>query len=81
VFKLVAIAELALVARKHLQQLDATERRRLAELARHARGMSPAEREELRGLVAKLDARAFAGSAAERLSPLHLPKRLTRSRY
>jgi hypothetical protein len=81
VLKLVAVAELALVARKHIQHLDATERGRLAELVRHARGMSPAEREELRGLVAKLDARAFAGSAAERLSPVPLPKRLTGSRY
>ena len=81
VLKLLAVAELALVARKHMQHLDATERRRLAELVRHGRGMSPAEREELRGLVARLDARAFAGSAVERLSPVRLPRRLTRSRY
>jgi hypothetical protein len=39
------------------------------------------EREELRGLVGKLDTRAFAGSALARLSPLPLPKRLTRARY
>jgi tellurite resistance protein len=81
VMKLVAVAELALVARRHLGHLDAAERRRLAELVRRARGLSAAEREELRGLVAKLDARAFAGSAMKRLSPVPLPARLTRARY
>jgi hypothetical protein len=81
VLKLVAIAELALVGHKHIRHLDATERRRLAQLVRHGRGMSPGEREELRGLVSKLDARAFAGSAIERLSPVPLPRRLTGSRY
>jgi len=79
--KLLAIAELALVARRHLQHLDAPQRRRLAQLVRRGHGLSMAEREELRGLVAKLDARAFAGSAVQRLSPLPLPKRLTGARY
>jgi hypothetical protein len=81
VLKLLAVAELALIARKHMQHLDHAERRRLAELVRHGRGMSTAEREELRGLVSKLDARAFAGSAMERISPVRLPRRLTGSRY
>jgi hypothetical protein len=81
VVKLIAVAELALVARKHMQHLDAAERRRLVELARRGRGMSPADREELRELASKLDARAFAGSAIQRLSPIGLPRRLTRARY
>ena len=81
VLKLLAVAELALVARKHLQHLDATERRRLAELVRRGRGLSAAEREELRSLVLKLDVRAFAGSAVQRLSPVGLPRRLTGGRY
>ena len=81
VVKLLLIGELALVARQHLQHLDAAERRRLAELVRRGRGMSVAEREELRGLVGKLDSRAFAGSALQRLSPVPLPKRFTRARY
>jgi tellurite resistance protein len=81
VLKLVAVAELALVARRHLQHLDSAERRRLAELLRHGRGLSTAEREELRRLVAKLDARAFAGSVMQRLSPVPVPRRLTRVRY
>jgi hypothetical protein len=81
VVRLLAIGELALVARRHMQHLDPAERRRLAQLVRRGRAMSVPEREELRGLVAKLDTRAFAGSALSRLSPLPLPKRLTRARY
>ena len=81
VVRLLAIGELALVARKHMQHLDPAERRRLAALVRRGRAMTVPEREELRGLVAKLDTRAFAGSAVARLSPLPLPKRLTRARY
>jgi hypothetical protein len=81
VLKLVAVAELALVARQHLKHLDSAERRRLAELVRRGRGLSAKEREELRRLVAKLDARAFAGSVVERLSPVPVPKRLTGGRY
>lgn len=81
VVRLLALGEMALVARRHLQHLDAEERRRLAALVRRGRGMTAAEREELRGLVAKLDTRAFAGSALQRISPVPLPKRLTRARY
>jgi hypothetical protein len=81
VVRLLAVAELALVARKHLQHLDPAERHRLAELVRHPRGLTSPERDELRKLVSKLDARAFAGSAATRLSPVRLPRRMTRARY
>jgi hypothetical protein len=81
VFKLIAIGEMALVARRHMQHLDPAQRRRLAELVRRGRGLSTAERKELRGLIARLDARSFAGSAVERLSPVPLPKRLTGARY
>jgi hypothetical protein len=81
VVRLLAVAELALVAHRHLQHLDATERRRLAALVRHGRNLSPPEREELSALVLKLDARAFAGSAMQRLSPVRLPRRVTRARY
>ncbi len=81
VVRLLALGEMALVARKHLQHLDPAQRRRLAQLVRRGRGMSATERDELRELLAKLDARAFAGSALQRLSPLPLPKRFTRARY
>jgi hypothetical protein len=81
VIKLLAIAELAAVANKHVHHLSPAERRRLMELLRRGTNLSPKQREELRALVVKLEPRAFAGSAAERLSPLPLPRRLTRARY
>jgi hypothetical protein len=73
-FKLVAIVQLALLARRHLGVLTPAERRRLAELARHPRHLTPAERGELRMLALKLEPRAFASAAATRLAPLPLPK-------
>ena len=81
VVNLLAIGELALVARRHLQLLDTDERRRLARLVRRGPRLSAGERDELRDLVAKLDMRALAGSAVQRISPVPLPKRLTRARY
>lgn len=82
VVRLLAIAEIALVARRHLQHLSPDERRRLTALVRaRRRGLSPVEQDELRGLVAKLDPRAFAGSAVDRISPVPLPHRFTRGRY
>ena len=79
--RLLTIGELATVARRHLQHLDKDERRRLATLLRRGPRLSPAERDELRGLLSELDMRAFAGSAVQRLSPVPLPKRLTGGRY
>jgi len=80
-FKVLAIGQIALLARRHLRHLDAAERRRLAELVRRGRGATDAEKAELRALVGKLDLRGLAGGAASRLSPVPLPKRFTGSRY
>jgi hypothetical protein len=81
VMKLLAIGEIALLARTHVTKLDAGERHRLVELIRTGRGrpsrLSASEREELSGLVAKAEPRLFAGAAADALSPVPLPKRLT----
>lgn len=80
IFKLFMLAEVALLARDQLGRLDPTERRRLVELVRQGRGRSrnlgPEERKELAVLVAKVEPRAFAGQAIDRLSPVPLPKRL-----
>jgi hypothetical protein len=80
VVALLSAADVAMVAKEHLVKLDSSERRRLIALVAHARGrpasLSDPEREELRALVAKLEPRVFAGSAAERLSPVPVPKRL-----
>jgi hypothetical protein len=79
VFKLLALAELAMLARTQFGRLDPTERRRLAELVRKGRGRSsklaPDERDELAALVAKVEPRRFAGLAIDRLSPIPLPRR------
>jgi hypothetical protein len=76
IFKLLAIAEIALLARDHLGRLTGDERRRLVTLVRGGRGLTPDQREELAKLVAKVEPRRFAGLVADKLSPVPLPKRL-----
>jgi hypothetical protein len=80
--KLLAAGEIALLARTHITKLDAVERRRFVELMRKGHGrpstLSPDEREELSGLVARAEPRLFAGLAADRLSPIPLPRRVVR---
>jgi hypothetical protein len=77
---LVSAAEVAVLAKDHLAKLDGVERRRLLALLGSARGrpgsLSDAEHAELSTLVAKLQPRLFAGSAADKLSPLPVPERL-----
>jgi len=83
-FKLLAIAEIAVLARRHVSRLTPPERRRLLELLRKGRGrgrnLGAAEREELTGLVAKAEPRLFVGSAADKLSPIPLPRRVVEGR-
>jgi hypothetical protein len=80
VLKLLAIGEIALAVRAHALRLEADERRRLVDLVRTGRGrpskLSEAERAELRALVAKAEPRLFAGTVADSLSPVPLPRRL-----
>jgi tellurite resistance protein len=76
-FKVLAAVQLALLARRHFGALKPAERRRMAALARRGHKLSRAERDELLDLAAKLEPRAFAGAAADKLSPVPLPKRLT----
>jgi len=78
-FRLLAIAKIALTARRHLRNLTPAERRRMATLARRRRTLAPAEREELRALAARLDVRAFTASAVDSFSPWPLG-RLVRGR-
>jgi hypothetical protein len=78
VFRLVAAAELAIVARRHVQRLTPKERRRLLELISRPHRLTGSERGDLKRLVDKMAPRAFAGTVAEKLSPVPLPKRLTR---
>jgi hypothetical protein len=80
IVRLLALAEVAMMARGHLMRLDPGERRRLFELVRAGRGrpsnLDPRDRIELARLVAKMEPRLLAGAAAEKLSPLPLPKTL-----
>jgi hypothetical protein len=80
VLKLLAVAEIAMVARTHVTKLEPAERRRFLQLVRAARGrpskLTESEREELSALVAKAEPRLFAGVVADKLSPVPLPKRL-----
>lgn len=83
-FKLISVAEIVLLARDHVNRLTPEERRRAFELIRLGRGrtgnLTAKEREELGALVAKAEPRLFAGLAADKLSPLPLPKRFTHGR-
>jgi hypothetical protein len=66
------IFQLVLLAWRHLRRLNAADRHRLSELLRRGRGLDDAEREELRGLLAKLEPRAFAAATADMFSPVPL---------
>ena len=74
--KVLAIAQALLLARRHLLRLDGRDRRRLSELAKRGRSLTPAERDELRSLLSKMEPRAFAVAAADAFSPVPLPRRL-----
>jgi hypothetical protein len=82
ILKLLAVGEIALLARSHIAKLDPAERRRFIDLLRKGHGrpsnLSQAEREELSKLVAKAEPRLFAGLAADKLSPVPLPRRVVR---
>jgi hypothetical protein len=78
--RLLLVADVALLARRHITRLDRAERRRLLALVRRTRGrpsaLTAADRRELAMLVARLEPRLFLGLAVKRLSPVPVPKRL-----
>lgn len=82
--QLVALAEIVLVTRTHVQMLTPSERRRIVQLVRATHGrprnLTRAEREELVRLIEKAQPRALAGKAADALSPLPLPDRMVYGR-
>ncbi len=84
VVKLLAAAEIVLIAREHVERLDPYERRRVIQLVRKGHGrpshLSAGDREELRSLVAKAEPRLLVGEMAEQLSPIGLPQRVVRGR-
>ncbi len=67
-FRIFAIAQLALLARRHLSLLEPDERGRLAKLVAQSRGrpasnLSATERQEMLRLAQKLEPAAFAQGA------------------
>ncbi len=80
VLKLLVAAELALLAHEHVTRLTPYERRRVLALIGHGRGrrrnLSPAEREELATLIARMEPRMLFGRTVDRLSPVPLPSLL-----
>lgn len=80
IVRVLALAEIALLARDHVSLLDSGERRRMLTLVRKGKGrtrnLTEEERVELAGLVAKAEPRRFAGLVAGKLSPVPLPRRL-----
>jgi hypothetical protein len=71
-FKILAIAQVALLVRRHLKRLTPMERKRMGELVRRGHRLDRTERGELRSLVSKLEPAAFAFAAADRVSPIPL---------
>jgi hypothetical protein len=80
ILRLLALAEIAVLAREHISKLEPAEWRRVAELIKVGRGrpsnLSARQRRELQELVAKAEPRLFAGEAVEKLAPVRVPKRL-----
>jgi len=80
VARLLLVAEVAVLAQRHLSKLDRAERRRLLTLLVRARGrprsLTTAERREFGYLVARLEPRLLLGAAVRRVSPVPVPKRL-----
>lgn len=82
--RLMAAAQVVMLARRHWHRLEPYERRRLVTLVRVAGGrrgrLTPGERLELLRLIAKADPRLFAGLVAEKFSPVRLPRRVVRGK-
>jgi hypothetical protein len=77
VARLMAIAEVLLLARQHFLKLDPHERHRVIELVRRGRGrprnLTERERRELARLVQKAEPRAFVSTAVKRVVGIPLP--------
>ena len=72
VARVLALAELAVLAREHMNKLAPHERHRLVELVRRGRGrpssLSARDRRELTALLAKTEPRVFVNSAVQKIT-------------
>lgn len=82
--RLLAAAQVVMLARRHWHRLEPHERRRMFTLVRVATGrrgrLTSAERLELARLVAKADPKLFAGLVVQKFSPVPFPKRMVRAK-
>ena len=82
--RLLAAAQILMMARQHWHRLEPDERRRFIALVRQGHGrrrnLSLADRAELTRLIVKADPRLFAGLVAQRFSPVPLPRRVVRGK-
>jgi hypothetical protein len=82
--RLLAAAQVVMLARRHWHRLEPYERRRLITLVRVAGGrrgrLTPGERLELARLIAKADPKLFAGLVVRKFSPVPLPRRMAGKR-
>jgi hypothetical protein len=78
--RLLMLAELAVDAGHHIAKLEPADRTRMLVLLRKARGrpgtLAADERDELMALVSQMEPHVFLGTAATRLSPFPVPRRL-----
>jgi hypothetical protein len=74
--RVLAVAEVIVLAREHMNKLEPHERRRLFELVKRGRArpsnLSARERRELTALVAKAEPRLFASRAVEKITGMPL---------
>jgi hypothetical protein len=73
-YRVLALGQTVLRARRHWRGLEPNDRRRLRELVMRGRNMTPAERDEMRQILAKLEPRAFALATANAFSPVRMPR-------
>ena len=77
--RLLAVAEVIVLAREHLSKLEPHERRRLVELVKlgrfHRGQLTRRERRELSELLAKTEPRLFLNRAAQKVTGVPIPRR------
>jgi hypothetical protein len=73
-YRVLALGQTVLRARRHWRGLEPNDRRRLRALVMRGRNMTPAERDEMRQILAKLEPRAFALATANAFSPVRMPR-------
>ena len=77
--RMLILAEVGMLAKDHFERLSPSERRRLVVLVRDAKGrpsnLSSRHRRELEDLVAKIEPKRFATTAAEKFSPVPLHRK------